>query len=351
VTGLGQQDQGYVQGQQAGMPAGTAPAPASVGQNANAALAVRQGIAGNFGVNQANTGAANNSYASNHANVVGPQQQLTALATKQGGINKVLKQKTALKGEEGAYNQEYRSNRRNDETKNLLAAGALGVNMTNATTAQNKAAATAKNNTPEAKAAATYSNTEARNAANYGYSVHDWRTLGPDGQARAKEKEKNKPADSRYSSGPFAGRTKSEIDAMSQGGVNTLLARYKNKKTNPDGPKLTTNESNTGMTQAVTLRDLAAKAEGGHPFDAGHGKQKPLTRAQAVQKIRGYKGVGGKIKDNSLLSAALDAAYDGHISAATARALKDAGFDPARVARSLHVPLGRSGANIPLNKK
>src|SRR5206468_4226164 len=97
---------------------------ASVGQNANAALAVCQGIAGNFGVNQANVGAANNTYASNLANVVGPQQQLTALAGKQGQINKVQQTKTDLKGKEGAYNQQYRTDTRADQTKNLLAAGA-----------------------------------------------------------------------------------------------------------------------------------------------------------------------------------------------------------------------------------
>lgn len=147
VTGLGQQDNAFVQSQQAGMPQGTASAPpASVGQNANAALAVRQGIAGNYGANQAQVGAANNTYASNLANVVGPQQQLTALSEKQGGINKVLTRKTTLKGQEGDYNQQYRATRRSDETKNLLAAGALGINATNAKTSAAKAVETARHN-------------------------------------------------------------------------------------------------------------------------------------------------------------------------------------------------------------
>jgi hypothetical protein len=351
VTGLGQQDQSFVQGQQAQMPQGTAPVSPGIAQNANAALAVRQGIAGNYGVNQANIGAANNTYASNLANVVGPQQQLTALATKQGGINKVLKQKTALKGEEGAYNQQYRSEKRSDETKNLLAAGALGINQQNAQTNAARAAATAQQNSPEGKAASAQVTNEARVAANHGYSLHDWRMLGPTKRSAVIAKDKKSSSgrvdDKVYTSGPFAGKTQAEIQAMTPAQRDALI----NKKNKTTGPTLTTEQQNTGMTQVVTLGDLAAKAHGGHPFDAGHGKQKPLTRAQAVQKIRGYKGVGGKIADNSLLSAALDAVYVGHISPATAQSLKDAGFDPARVARSLHVPLGRPGANIPLNKK
>jgi hypothetical protein len=347
VTGLGQQDQSFVQGQQAGMPQGTAPASPGIGQNANAALAVRQGIAGNFGVNQANVGAANNTYASNLANVVGPQQQLTALATKQGGVNKVLKQKTALKGEEGAYNQQYRSDKRSDETKNLLAAGALGVNVQNANTTASRAAASAKQNSPEGKAASAQATNEARVAANHGYSLHDWRMLGPTARAAVIAKDKksgSSSSDKVYTSGPFAGKTQADVQAMTPAQRDALI----NKKDKPSGTKLTPEQTNTGLTQLPNLKEYLSRAKGGKAFVEGHPRQAPLGRSGAVQKVRNSTK---KLTSNALLGAAADAVYDGHISPATAQRLREAGFDPARVARELGVPLGQPGANIPLNKK
>jgi hypothetical protein len=43
-------------------------------------------------------------------------------------------------------------------------------------------------------------------------------------------------------------------------------------------------------------------------------------------------------KDPALLSATLDAVYDGHLSAATVRKLISAGYKPSRVAQTLGVP-------------
>jgi hypothetical protein len=315
VTGLGQQDQSYVQQQQAGMPQGTAPVGASVGQNANAALAVRQGIAGNFGVNQANTGAANNTYASNLANVVGPQQQLTALATKQGGINKVLKQKTALKGEEGAYNQEYRSNRRNDETKNLLAAGALGVNMSNAQTSASKAQATAQNQTASLRQ-----------------------------RTKAETDRHNVAVANATTSADRLAETQRHNQAMEE------LSAKKGAEKKTKGKTLTPQQVNTGLTQLPNLKEYLSRARSGKAFVEGHPKQSVLGRHGAVTKVRNSTK---KLTSDALLGAAADAVYNQppHISPVTARRLKEAGFDPARVARELGVPLGRGGSNIPLNKK
>jgi hypothetical protein len=350
VTGLGQQDQQFVQQQQTGMPQGTAPVGASVGQNANAALAVRQGIAGNYGTNMGNIAQANNTYASNLANVVGPQQQLTAVAGKQAGINKVLTQKTALKGEEGAYNQQYRSTRRSDETKNLLAAGALGVNATNARTAQQRAATTAQNQSPEGKAATAQVTNEARVAANHGYSLHNWRTLGPDKRsaiiARDKKSAGGSSDDNKvYSQGPFVGKTHGEVKAMTPAQRDALIKKANGKS---GGPTLTTEQENTGLSQLPNLKEYLSRARGGKAFVEGHPRQAPLDRRGAVQKVRNSTK---KLVSDALLGAAADAVYDRHISSVTARRLKDAGFDPARVARELGVPLGRSGSKIPLNKK
>jgi hypothetical protein len=313
VTGLGQADQGFVQQQQAGMPQGTAPVGASVGQNANAALSVRQGIAGNYGVNQANVGAANNTYASNLANVVGPQQGLTALSGKQAGINKVLTKKAALKGEEGAYNQQYRSQKRSDETKNLLAAGALGVSATNARTGAAKAVSTAQN-----QATNIAQRTKAENNR-HSVAVQNAQTSAD----RLSEQERHNQAMEKIQASKAA-------------------------KTGAKGPKLTTQQINTGVTQLPNLKEYLSRARKGNAFVEGHPRQAPLDRRGAVQKVRNSTK---KLVSDALLGAAADAVYDGHISSVTARRLRDAGFDPARVARELGVPLGRSGSKIPLSKK
>lgn len=311
VTGLGQQDSAFVQGQQAGMPQGTAPAPASVGQNANAALAVRQGIAGNYGVNQAQVGAANNTYASNLANVVGPQQQLTALAGKQGQINTVLKKKTGLKGEEGAYNQDYRSTRRADETKNLLAAGALNINATNATTAQTKATNTAQN-----------------------------QKASLDARIQAETDRHSTATTNAQTSADRLAETKRHNQAM-----ETLKATGDTKK--PKGKTLTPQQINTGLTQLPNLKEYLSRARGGKAFVEGHPKQSPLARSGAVQKVRNSTK---KLTSDALLGAAADAVYVGHISPATVRRLKEAGFDPARVARELGVKVGGGGSSTYVGK-
>jgi len=302
VTGLGQQDQSFVQGQQAAMPAGTAPVGASVGQDANAAMAVRQGIVGNLGIGQAQIGAANNTYASNLANVVGPQQQLTALAGKQGQISTVQKNRTALKGEEGAYNQDYRARRRSDETKNLLAAGALGINQANAQTSAAKAQATAQNQ------AASIDQRSRAESNRHAVAEQNATTAA---ERLAEQERHNRAAE------------KIQKERAAKGGAK--------------GPRLTPQQVNTGLTQLPNLKAYLARARDGKAFVEGHPAQARLGRHGAVSKVRNSTK---KLVSDALLGAAADAVYDGHISPVTARRLKEAGFDPNRVARELGVKVG-----------
>jgi hypothetical protein len=304
VTGLGQADPGFVQQQQAGMPQGTAPVGASVGQNANAALSVRQGIAGNYGVNQANVGAANNTYASNLANVVGPQQLLTSLSGKQAGINKVLTEKAALKGEEGAYNQQYRSQKRSDETKNLLAAGALGVSATNARTSATKAVSTAQN-----QATNIAQRTKAENNR-HSVAVQNAQTSAD----RLAEQERHN-------------------QAMEKIQASKAAKTGKAPDWKPSG------QQSTGRKQVTSLKSLATKAKGGQAFIAGHTAQPVLSRAEAAKKIQ---NAAEAPDDPILLTAALDAVYDGHLSPNTVRALIKAGYKPSLIMDALGVK-GRGG--------
>ena len=88
---------------------------------ADQALGVRQQLAGTFGAQQAMTGAAANTYADTQANVVAPGQKLTALSQARGRTRDTRQKLTDLKTEEGAFNQQFRDTRRQDEFKNVLA--------------------------------------------------------------------------------------------------------------------------------------------------------------------------------------------------------------------------------------
>ncbi|HET7425762.1 MAG TPA: hypothetical protein VFJ50_01895, partial [Gemmatimonadales bacterium] len=352
ITGLAGQDAVQLQGmanQQAAQQ-GVAPAGDHLITLRNQAAATRQALIGSFQAQQALSGAAANTYADTQARVVGPGQKLSALAQAAGRTRDVQKQVTGLKAEEGAFNQQFRDTSRQDEFKNVLAAQTLGLNQT-------KAAADAASKTPAAVAATAGAKTEGSTAAKYGYSLHDWRMLGPNGRRRVIDAAKSKPADSVYTSGPFAGRKKSEVDAMSGTERQRLVDEFnkqkgKGKGQSGKGPAWQTQQKQSdARSQVASLKSYAQKAKAGQPFVAGHAPQTPASRQQAAQKIQ--QAVAAP-DDPILLTAALDAAYDGHLSPATVRALIAAGYKPSLIAQALHVPTagqqsGR-GSNIPPGK-
>lgn len=127
ITGLAGTDAAQLQGQ-ANQAAGARGAQAGdLSQMASGATATRQALVGSFQAQQALQGAGANTYASGLANVVGPTQKLSALAQGQRQVGKVQSDITALAGQRGAYNQQYRSQQRAAEGKNVLARQALGL--------------------------------------------------------------------------------------------------------------------------------------------------------------------------------------------------------------------------------
>ncbi len=130
ITGLGSQEalQMQTQANQAAAQQGIAPA-GDLSQLANAAMATRQGVMGSFQGQQALTGAATNTYADTQANVVAPGQKLSALAQAAGRTRDVRQKQADLATEKGAYNQQFRQERRQDEFKNQLAVQTLGANV------------------------------------------------------------------------------------------------------------------------------------------------------------------------------------------------------------------------------
>jgi hypothetical protein len=192
VTGLGQQS--AVQMAQSAAPTQSAVAPpsADLATLANQALAVRQGQAGTFGAEQALTGAAANTYADTQANVVAPGQKLGALAQAAGRTRDVRQKQADLATEKGAFNQQFRTERRADEFKNQLAMQTLGANVAQdqaqaavagarvtETTRHNKTAeqiAKARNKTA-AKTAAQKADLAAGKVNQYGYTDAAWRAM------------------------------------------------------------------------------------------------------------------------------------------------------------------------------
>src|SRR6185503_5205477 len=133
ITGLGSQEALQMQqaaNQQAAQQ-GVAPA-GDLTSLANAALATRQGVMGTFQGEQALTGAAVNQYADTQANVVAPGQKLSALAQAAGRTRDVRQKQADLATEKGAYNQQFRQERRAEEFKNQIALGALNLNTAKA---------------------------------------------------------------------------------------------------------------------------------------------------------------------------------------------------------------------------
>jgi hypothetical protein len=292
VEGFGTQAQGQVAnlGNVQG-PAGSAPQdPGVQGAAANAA-AVRSALLGAMQGQLSGQGRAANTYADTLAHVVAPGQKVQALTAARGATDE-------LRGKIGAFRTQFEQQAKTDEGKNVLAQQAL----TGKTAAQQ-----AQDAIDAARAAET---------------------------ARHNRAVENKPPSASEQ------KTQQQIDFFNKHGYYPTTGKPKKTKGRAgQGPDWRTQgETGKGLSQAVSLRDFAAKAKGGQSFVAGHGKQKPLDRSGAADKI---KQAVASPDDPVLLTAALDAAYDGHLSPATVQKLIKAGYKPSRVAEALGVPTGQ----------
>jgi hypothetical protein len=342
VTGLAGQG-AQAQAQDASADAATRGMQAGdqTGLQSNAA-AIRQQLLASLG-SASNSQAANASgYADTLSRVVGPTQKLSGQATGANKIRDVLTKRTGLKGEEGAFNQSVRDQIKSDEAKNALALQiAGGKAAADVTTATIKA----QQNTPSAKGAVAGATASATQAAKYGYTAHQWALLGPTARNKiitTAKKTSSGGSDTVYTSGPFAGKKKSEIAGLSDSERQRIVSDFnkgKGKTGTGKGPDWhTPSETGAALTQLTGLKQAATSAQTGKPFVPGHAGQRPLSRHEAAQKILGYGPIASKLKDPILVSAALDAVYDGHLSRETIKKLIAAGYKPSRVAQTLGVP-------------
>jgi hypothetical protein len=308
----------------------TAVGDGNVASDAQKGSVIRQALSGAFGAMLASQGQSSKDYGAKIADLVVPGQKLTAMNQGAKNIGSVRDQIAALAREKGAFGTKFDADTIASEQKNALANQAFGLDV-------QKASTQAAQNSPAGKSAAAAATSEAQNASKYGYSVHDWRTLGPDGRQRVIKASKSKPADSVYSSGPFAGRKKSEVDAMSPGGRQTLVDRYTKKAgSGGKGQYLSADGQNTFKRSFDAARASAEKIKGHYSRNELRGLLKNGRSASTVyvdasgQPIDAYTFADAKkkdpaarpvpvpaiapITDDAVLSAVLDTVLDGHLS-------------------------------------
>jgi hypothetical protein len=147
---------------------------------------------GSFQNQQTLQGEAANVYADAQANRVAPAQKLSALAQAAGRTRDVRQKQADLATEEGAYNQQFRQERRADEFKNQLAVRTLlgnqAADQAQAQTAQSRVTETTRHNKTAEQIARERNKTAAKTArqkadlaANkvnqYGYTDAAWRAM------------------------------------------------------------------------------------------------------------------------------------------------------------------------------
>lgn len=314
VTGLAAADLTGIQ-QPANQDAAARGAQAGdIGQMASNATAVRQALLGSFGAQQARINQGAEDYATHKADVVAPSQRLQGLAMAQGRTRQARQNLGQTMRERGAYNQQYRAERRAEEGKNVLARQIAGVEA--------------------GQEAREFRETVRKNKASE--RIDQARI---DADLTKASNSAAKSANKTVTEGAFAGYTQAQLDGFTTAQKRKLIRQHDNRKGGPGskknggGSSLTTGQIAQGLGQLSQLKDLMSKAKAGKAFIKGHGAQPALGRYAGQDKVVRYAGTD--IRHPALARAAADAVYDGHISAYTEQQLKRAGYPPRDVAQAL----------------
>jgi hypothetical protein len=233
--------------------------------------------------------------------------------------------------DKGDFKATYTAEGKQTEFENALAAKQFGLKVEDAKTERIKA-----NKAP--KAESTYDKEFSKQAAKYGRTKHDWALLGPTGRARIIqeeaarsgkppkslkriEKEENIKQAARhgYSAEDWAALPPNKRSAIIRGGNKKDKNDAKDKGTEhtwaPPGTQ------NKGASQSSKLMPAIQDFY-----------KKKIPRHKAARTIL----KSAENPDNpALVSAALDAVYDKHLSRETARKLQAAGYKATSIARSL----------------
>jgi hypothetical protein len=350
ITGLSGQEGAALQAQanQAAQQQGTTQA-GNLQRDASNAAATRQALMGSFQNQQTLEGAAAQGQASNLAHVVGPQQAMGAGARAQRKTGQARQDLVKLAGLQGAYKQKYKADTRETEAKNVTALE-IATNKTAEQLAEAKIKADQDAADRRAKAREQKAN---RGVTKRGQNVTraGQRTTARTAAATRAETRRHNHAMEANDGNTAADRRARTAETARH---NQAMERLRGKSggggggTGRGGSDWQTGaQQGSAAAQASQLQGLAGKAKAGQPWIAGHNPQAKLGRGGAANKLR--DNYGGDIKDPALLSAALDAVYNGRISKTTARRLRSSGIRPKRVAAALGVGIG-AGSTRPASR-
>lgn len=262
-------------------------------QTAALAAAVRQGIAGTYGQTAVDQAAARNTYADTLAHDAGPTAKLAALMQARGKTGEAQSTLAGLAREKGSYRQSLIDQARQDESKNVIARQAMGLDQAKA---QASAAAEAARITETNRHnVAAERNQSAQTKASqgkvnaYGYTETDWRAMSTAERQRV-IREFKKSGSTGGSSKRWA-TTEQQGKASSQ--IDQALAVLKNKLKG-----MTRQQAAAYLTQGVSDR----------PIYDENGKR--VLNPDGTQKTTGSVPAF----DPLWASVALDIAFDGHIS-------------------------------------
>lgn len=235
-------------------------------------------------------------------------------------LGEVSSAKSKLAKAKGDFSTEYTSKARQTEFENALAAKQFGLKV--------------QEQKDKPKPETTYEKNFAKQAAEHGYTPHQWALLGPKGRAkRIQEKDArsgNQPKTlkriEKEETIKIAAKYGYDYDdwvALPARTRSSLIRGAQPKPKKPQDPRLTPGQQETGGKTA-TRTGLGATAL----------LNKGKSRYQAGEALKKLDDAPPEI----LINAALDAAYEKHLSRETARRLQKAGYKASEIAKALGVP-------------
>lgn len=236
-------------------------------------------------------------------------------------LSNVATAKSKLAKDKGDFKTEYTAKGKQTEFENTLAAKQFGLKVAEAKS--------------KPKAESTYDKEFSKQAAKHGFSNHDWALLGPKGRAK-----RIAEADARSGKPPKSLRRierEEQIKQAARHGYsvedwNALPPSKRSAIIRGKGPKKDPKDKGTEFTWATPGQRGEASTKAAQTKSIAEDfKKKNQLRPQVAKTIL----KDPKAPNPVLVSAALDAVYDRHLSRETARRLQTAGFKATEIARAL----------------
>lgn len=257
-------------------------------------------------------------------------------AKKQADISK---QRQDLAKSRGEFYTDYTTKAKQQEFENAITAKEFGLKSkaTNADIAAKKAQA--KN------AETTYQKEFSKQAAKYGFSPHDWALLGPNGRAKRIQEFQKRSGQQPKSLGRI--QKEEEVKIAARNGYTldqwlklkpqqrSAIVRGKaGKKQDAGNGELsfrTQEQQGKQETQASQVKSIADALKMGKGIEGVNKNGQKRSRADAAKILLNSP----KSPEPVVVSAILDAVYDGHLSRETIKRLHVSGLKADSLARAL----------------